>query len=149
MRLSPTERMILDLLREDSRRSFTEIAAIVGLSRPTVKYYVSKLLEKKIIRRFTIDIDSTEIAPTMPVSAMFDVQLKRNACSAVYASIKHWNGLVSVWSISGAVDMRVLAQAANQIAIEDMRNRLARHPDVVSITTSIILNTWCERINAG
>ena len=43
--------------------------------------------------------------------------------------------------------MRVLVEAADQGIIEDLRDRLARHPEVTSLTTTMVLKTWCERIS--
>lgn len=151
MRLSPAKLLILELLRENSRRSLTEIADITGLSRPTVKYHIAKLVEAGVIRRFTIDVDftDTDTLPVTCVRVMLDIQLKRNACSTVYNSIANWHELVSVWSLSGAVDMRLLLEAPSLAAIEELRDRIARHPDVVSVTTFPILKTWCERISSS
>ena len=50
MRLTPTDKMILQLLRENGRRSLTEIAGIIGLSRPTIRHHVDKLVREKVIR---------------------------------------------------------------------------------------------------
>ncbi len=147
MRLSQTDRMILELLRENGRRSLTEIASIVGLSRPTVRHHVDKLVAAKVIRRFTVDIEKTDGTRPSGIRAMFDVRLRRNVCGKVFASISHWSELVSAWSTSGSVDMRVLVEAADQTIIEDLRDRLARHPEVVSLTTTMVLKTWCERIS--
>ncbi len=147
MRLSPTDKMILQLLRENARRSLTEIAALVGLSRPTVRHHVDKLVREKVIRRFTIEIDSQDESRPQGVRAIFELRLKRNVCGKVYASISHWSELVSCWSTSGSVDMRVLVEAADQTILEDLRDRLARHPEVASLTTTMVLKTWCERIS--
>ena len=43
MKLTPTDKIILELLRENARRSLTEIASIFGLSSPTVLHHVEKL----------------------------------------------------------------------------------------------------------
>ncbi len=147
MRLSPTDKMILQLLRENGRRSITEIAGIVGLSRPTVRHHVDKLVREKIIRRFTVEIDRIDEDRPTGVRAQFDIRLRRNVCGKLYASIAHWSELVSAWSLSGSVDMRVLVEAADQQTIEDLRDRLARHPEVASLTTTMVLKTWCERIS--
>lgn len=147
MRLSPTDKMILELLRENGRRSLTEIAAIVGLSRPTVRHHVDKLVREKVIRRFTVDIDALDDTMPSGLRAMFDVRLRRNVCGKVYSSISNWSELVSCWSTSGSVDMRVLVEAADHSIIEELRDRLARHPEVASLTTTMILKTWCERIS--
>jgi Lrp/AsnC family transcriptional regulator, leucine-responsive regulatory protein len=145
--LSQTDKMILELLRENGRRSLTEIASIVGLSRPTVRHHVEKLVEAKVIRRFTIDIDRIDENGPTGVRAMFDVRLRRNVCGKIFASISGWSELVSCWSTSGSVDMRVLVEAADQTIVESLRDRLARHPEVASLTTTMILKTWCERIS--
>ena len=147
MRLSPTDKLILELLRENGRRSLTEIASIVGLSRPTVRHHVDKLVREKVIRRFTVDIDPIDETMPQGLRAMFDVRLRRNVCGKVYASISGWSELVSCWSTSGSTDMRILLEAADHSIIEDLRDRLARHPEVASLTTTMILKTWCERIS--
>jgi Lrp/AsnC family leucine-responsive transcriptional regulator len=147
MRLGPTDKMILQLLRENGRRSHTEIAAIVGLSRPTVRHHIDKLVRANVIRRFTIEIDQAVEGRPSGIRAIFDVRLKRNVCGKVFSSISHWSELVSCWSTSGSTDMRVLVEAADQTIIEDLRDRLARHPEVASLTATMVLKTWCERIS--
>lgn len=147
MRLSATDKMILELLRENGRRSLTEIAAIVGLSRPTVRHHVDKLIREKVIRRFTVDIEHMDDSLPSGIRAMFDLRLRRNVCGKVYASISGWSELVSAWSTSGSTDMRVLVEAADHSIIEELRDRLARHPEVASLTTTFVLKTWCERIS--
>lgn len=147
MKLTQTDKIILELLRENGRRSLTEIAAIVGLSRPTVRHHVDKLVDQGVIRRFTIDVDTKDTAMPKGIRAMFDVRLKRNVCGIVYSSISGWSELVSCWSTSGSMDMRVLVEAADQTIIEELRDRLARHPEVATLTTTMVLKTWCERIS--
>jgi len=48
---------ILKLLLNDSRISISEIAGRVGISRPTVRRRVRKLVNTGIIKRFTVDVD--------------------------------------------------------------------------------------------
>ena len=90
MRLSPTERLILELLRENSRRSLTEIASIAGVSRTTAKYHVDRLVEKGIIRRFTVDVDTTgnHGISESSVRVMLDINIRRNSCKKIYELIK-------------------------------------------------------------
>ena len=147
MRLTSTDRMILELLRENGRRSLTEIAAIVGLSRPTVRHHVDKLVEAKVIRRFTVEIENLDETRPSGVRAMFDLRLRRNVCGKIFSSISQWPEVVSAWSTAGSVDMRILLEAADQTIVEDLRDRLARHPEVASLTTTMVLKTWFERFS--
>ena len=145
--VSATGRMILELLRENSRASVSEIAAEVGVSRTTVTYHIDRLVESGYIRRFTIDIDPDVDTRPTGVRAMFDVRLHRKICGIVFSSISSWKEVVSVWSTSGSVDRRILIEAADQSIVEELRDRLARHPEVASLTTTMVLKTWCERIS--
>jgi Lrp/AsnC family leucine-responsive transcriptional regulator len=43
--------------------------------------------------------------------------------------------------------MRILIEAADQSQVEQLRDRLARHPEVASLVTTFVLKTWCERIS--
>jgi Lrp/AsnC family leucine-responsive transcriptional regulator len=142
-----TGRMILELLRENSRATVSEIAATVGVSRTTVSYHIQQFVERGYIRRFTIDIDpDVDIRPS-GVRAMFDIRLRRKTCVTIFASVSKWKEVVSAWSTSGSIDMRILIEAADQSIVEELRDRLARHPEVASLTTTMVLKTWCERIS--
>jgi len=145
--LCATSRMVLELLRENSRSTVSEMAAAVGTSRTTVSYHIEQLISRGYIRRFTIDIDPDLDVRPSGVRAMFDVRLHRKICGVVFASISDWKEVVSAWSTSGSLDMRILIEAADQAIVEELRDRLARHPEVASLTTTMILKTWCERIS--
>ncbi len=55
--LDDTDRRILELLLEDGRRPYREIADVVDLSPPAVSDRVDRLREIGLIRRFTVDLD--------------------------------------------------------------------------------------------
>lgn len=59
--LDDTDAEILRLLMEDARRSFTDIGDQVGLSSPSVSNRVTRLMERGIITRFTVDIDRSQL----------------------------------------------------------------------------------------
>jgi Lrp/AsnC family transcriptional regulator, leucine-responsive regulatory protein len=59
-----TDLEILRLLAEDARRPYSEIAAAVDLSAPAVSNRVDRLREAGVIRRFTLDIDRSQLEGT-------------------------------------------------------------------------------------
>lgn len=61
MELDETDTEILQLLLDDARRSYTEIAEQVGLSSPTVSNRVDRLREHGVIQGFTVDIDRSKL----------------------------------------------------------------------------------------
>jgi len=54
--LDSKDKRILEMLIEDSRRPYREIADEIGLSESTVRKRVIKLQEEKVIEKFTIKI---------------------------------------------------------------------------------------------
>ncbi|MEM7775867.1 MAG: Lrp/AsnC family transcriptional regulator [Pseudomonadota bacterium] len=148
MRLSLNDRTIIEVLRENSRRTNTEVAFITGLSRTTVRQRIKRLIQKGIIQRFTIDVELDPAYHPIGLRAMFDVRLRRsNTCGPLFASISGWDELVACWSLAGSTDMRVMVEVANQKELDRLRDRLARHPEVGSLSTASILKTWCERVS--
>lgn len=55
--LDDTDEEIIQLLLEDSRLPYSEIAERVGLSAPAVADRIDRLQEVGLIRRFTVDLD--------------------------------------------------------------------------------------------
>ena len=75
--LDETDREILELLLSDSRRPWSEIAEVVDLSPPAVSDRVKRLQERGVIRRFTVDVDRTQLHEGVPVLVRLSVEPKR------------------------------------------------------------------------
>jgi len=65
--LDETDLEILRLLAEDGRRPYSDVAEIVDLSPPAVSDRVNRLEEHGVIRRFTVDIDRSQLREGTPV----------------------------------------------------------------------------------
>jgi len=72
--LDDTDLNILELLAEDSRRPYSEIADRVGVSPPTVSDRVDRLEEIGVIERFTLDIDRSTLRDG--VGVLVDIHLQ-------------------------------------------------------------------------
>lgn len=69
-----TDLEILELLMSDARRPWREIAEIVGLSAPAVSDRVDRLQEMGIIRRFTLDIDRSQLREGVSVLVALSIE---------------------------------------------------------------------------
>lgn len=65
--LDDTDRSILDLLLEDARRPYSDIAERVDLSAPAVSDRVERLRDIGLVRRFTADVDRSMLREGVPV----------------------------------------------------------------------------------
>lgn len=71
--LDETDLEILQMLMSDARRPYSDIADVVGLSAPAVSDRVARLKETGIIRRFTLDIDTSQLRKGIPVLISLDL----------------------------------------------------------------------------
>ena len=65
------DKKIVYLLRDDSRRSFQSVGGELGLSEAAIRQRVKKLVERKEIKRFTIDTH-------FPARAIVAIKTKSN-----------------------------------------------------------------------
>jgi Lrp/AsnC family transcriptional regulator for asnA, asnC and gidA len=59
--LDETDKRILELLEEDARRSFTEMAERLKVSESAIRKRVLGLQNKGVIKRFTIKVDNVKL----------------------------------------------------------------------------------------
>ncbi|MFC7044667.1 AsnC family transcriptional regulator [Halobacteriaceae archaeon GCM10025711] len=72
--LDETDLEILRLLVEDARRPYSDIAAAVGLSAPTISDRVERMADLGVIERFTLDLDRSLLADGVGVLVTLDVR---------------------------------------------------------------------------
>ena len=92
------DQKILEELESDSRKSFNEIAQIVGKTEATVRRRVNRLIKNKIISKFTINynVDSKpKIRATMKIEPDFK-DIKR-----ILNDLKSIKEVTDIWRLSG------------------------------------------------
>ena len=103
--LDETDIRIVQLLAEDGRRAFSEIADHVGLSAPAVSERVDRLREQGVIRGFTVDVDRQQLTARTPVLVEFQVTPPH--ADAIYTQLRELDGIEHVFQTH---DSRVIAQ---------------------------------------
>lgn len=104
--LDDTDLEILELLLENSRRPYKEIADHVGLTPPAVSDRISRLEAQGIIQGFTIDVDRERLRGDVPV--LVELEAKPAAVDDVYAAAADLPG---VESVAEGMDGRVIVHA--------------------------------------
>jgi len=92
------DQRILEELESDSRKSFNEIAQIVGKTEATVRRRVNRLIKNKVISKFTIDYDvdsKPKIRATMKIEPDFK-DIKR-----ILNDLKSIKEVTDIWRLSG------------------------------------------------
>jgi Lrp/AsnC family leucine-responsive transcriptional regulator len=143
--LSQLDRKLVQLLSQDSRRSNTELAGLLGVSRMTVKNRIDGLIRRGVVERFTIKLAENKGDREHGDATFFHMKLKRPFCKRIYETVQDWPELIGAWSIAGSTDMTLLVQAAGFDRLDDLRDRLARHPDIEAVWTAMILRQWVHK----
>ncbi|QSG02228.1 DNA-binding transcriptional regulator, Lrp family [Natranaeroarchaeum sulfidigenes] len=104
--LDETDLHILQLLTENSRRPYNDIAEQVGVSPPTVSDRVDRLEELGVISRFTLDLDRSQISEG--VGVLVDLHLRPGT---VHDVIDRLAPLESVDHVYATADAHVVARA--------------------------------------
>lgn len=70
MQLDDDDRRILQALQEDARRSYRDVAALTGLSTPTVSARVKRLEEMGLVLGYTLRLDPSLLGRTQYLVAL-------------------------------------------------------------------------------
>ncbi|KYH25469.1 HTH-type transcriptional regulator LysM [Halalkalicoccus paucihalophilus] len=90
---------ILRLLTEDARRPYSEIGERVDLSPPAVSDRVSKLQDHGIIRRFTLDLDRSQLREGTPV--LVTLSVVPGATDGIRDALSGFDGVEHVFATAG------------------------------------------------
>ncbi|MDY6985380.1 MAG: Lrp/AsnC family transcriptional regulator [Candidatus Thermoplasmatota archaeon] len=132
--MDPLDARILEILRQNARTPFLQIARGLGVSEGTVRVRVKKLTEKGVIKKFTI------IVARSTTKALIDVKVGVNVSTATVASrIKNVRGVISVFEISGDYDIVALLELESINELNEVIDEIRGIEEISSTRTSLIL----------
>ena len=136
-RVDETDEKIIRILQADSRRAFVDIANEIGLSESAVRRRVKNLLDRMIIKRFTIELgasDKTSAITLISVASTADT-------SAVSNQLMNLNGVKVVYEITGQYDIAAIIAAPAIADINKCIDDVRKIEGVSDTDTVIILKT--------
>jgi DNA-binding Lrp family transcriptional regulator len=134
-RVDETDEKIIRILQADSRRAFVEIANEIGLSESAVRRRVKNLLDKMIIKRFTIELGASD-----KTSAITLISVAADT-SAVSKELMNLNGVKVVYEITGQYDIAAIIAAPAIADINKCIDDVRKIEGVSDTDTVIILKT--------
>ncbi len=128
---------IISILKDDSRKPYNEIAGLVGLSESAVRRRIKNLVERGVIKRFTI-----ELGLSNKTSAITLVSVKPSVDTAkVSETLKSLRGVEVVYEITGQYDIAAIVSANSISEINKCIDEVRRIEGVDDTNTVIILRT--------
>lgn len=135
--MDAVDRSILDILLADSRTSIREVAARVGISRASAYARVRRLVETKVIRRFTVDVDPAALG--LGLSAYVHVRTKQNSWKSFRQKVWELEEAAHVSLVTGDFDCVILVRARDADHLRELvLERIQSLPEVVATQTVLV-----------
>jgi DNA-binding Lrp family transcriptional regulator len=126
---------VLSILREDSRKSFVEIAKQVNLSEAAIRRRVSNLTKSGVISKFTIE---TNIGPQANAISLLSVN-PSFPTSEISSRLKKTKGVQSIFEITGEYDVAVIVGGSNIAEINGTIDEIRKLSGIDDTNTVVVL----------
>lgn len=139
-----TDKDLLSLLRQNSRRSITELAKTLSLSRSTVKDRIDRLENKGVIKGYSLVL-SDEFTKGH-VSAHVMVNLVSTIRSAnIVRQLRQIPQITKAYAVSGIYDLIILLEAESTGELDEVLDTIRELEGIKDTLTSVVLSTKFER----
>lgn len=138
------DRAILNVLKEEGRKSFRQVAEDVDSTPATVINRVENLEEEGIITGYSTDIDYRKIGYNG--MAAIEVIARGESLDDLKESLKEEENVVTAYTITGDTDLLLLVNFRDRARLSDfVQESLAASEKVDKTITHIVLDVLKER----
>jgi Lrp/AsnC family transcriptional regulator for asnA, asnC and gidA len=141
--LDEIDEKIIQMLQEDSRKPFVEIAKELGVSDPTIHVRVKKLQEAGVIEKFTAVLAPTKVEKG--VAAFIEINVKPNMIEEIIRNLGGLDEVLEIHETFGDYDIVAKIRARSN---EDLRDLVVREirtiPNIVNTRVTTVLKTRKE-----
>ena len=143
MKKDQLNKQILNILLENSKLSYRQIAKKLGVSAATVMNRVKLLEEGNIIKNYTISIDYEKVG--FDIEAIIEIRISKGKLIEVERKIATNPNVFAVYDVTGDFDAIILARFENRRKMDAFLKKIQTYDFVERIFTKVILNTLKEQ----
>ncbi|MEP2782623.1 MAG: Lrp/AsnC family transcriptional regulator [Pseudoruegeria sp.] len=137
--LSQTEKRLILALSKNARASVTTLAQDLNVSRATVQTGLKKLVDTRVIQRFTIDVDPG--AGIEIVRAVTLIEVKGNMTRSVIKELQKLPAVVTIHSTNGAWDLIAQIESTSLSEFDRLLRVIREVQGILNTQTNILLDT--------
>lgn len=137
-RVDDVDRRIIELLRENSRMRFVEIAERIGISEASVRRRIKALVDSGVIRRFTVEAELEHGLQAV----VFVATDPSRVTGAVAEEALRLDGVEAVYEVTGEYDVAIVVRVPSVSKLNSCIDDIRRIEGVVKTNTVIILRVW-------
>ncbi len=130
---------LIQLLRHDGRRSVSDLAIELGLSRATVRARMEKLERTGEIVGYTVILRSETV--DMPVRGLMLIEVEGRAADKVITNLGSFPEVIAVHTTNGKWDMVAEIGTIDLSALDAALRRIRLIPGITASETNLLLAT--------
>jgi len=142
--MDTTDLKILNVLQQDARAPYKEIAERVSLSAPAVKERVSKMVASRLIREFTTVLEPEMLGKSL-TAFMFLTLRRADIGEKFLRTIEKEKDVLSCYYLTGDFDYMIQIVTESSHHLEQVLTRLKGTHEVARTRTVIALSTIKEK----
>ncbi len=146
MKISKLDIRILNVLLENSRLSYRQIAKMLHVSAATVMNHIKDLEEKKIIKRYTAELSFYKLG--YEFKAIIEMKISKGKLFEVERKIAQNPHVYAVYDVTGEYDAVLITRFRTRDALDRFLKQIQTFDFVERTHTSLILNVLKERQDA-
>ena len=140
--IDETDRMILNMLQDNARVSFREIAEKQNVSEATIFVRVKKLKERGIIKKFTIMVSPELLGK--PLAAFILMNVEPRKMRSVVAGLDKIKDIYEIHDVTGTYYIIAKIRTENRDRLAGIIDRIGLLEGVTSTETAIVLKSIKE-----
>jgi Lrp/AsnC family transcriptional regulator, leucine-responsive regulatory protein len=141
--LDEIDQQIIELLREDARRTLADIASRVNLSPAPVKRRIDRLEQLGVITGYTVSVDHALIGPS--IEAFTELRFAGDAdIDEILGSIEQIPEIREVFTMAGDPDALLRIRVTDVEHLKAVVNLLRRTGRVTGTKTLMVLDRWAR-----
>lgn len=133
------DQRLIALLRHDGRRSISDLALALGVSRATVRAHMERLKRSEEILGYTVILrgDTGEL----PVRGIMLIEVEGRAADRVTGALTGFPEVAAVHTTNGKWDLVVEMGAASLADFDAVLHRIRLIPGITASETNLLLAT--------
>ncbi|MFX1474716.1 MAG: Lrp/AsnC family transcriptional regulator [Promethearchaeota archaeon] len=138
LRIDETDRRILRHLVRDARQSVAGLARRLGLSESAVRHRIDRLVEHKVIDRFTVSLDYNQLG--YPITVFLGLNVGNQPGSEVAKALKGIDEIVDIFTITGEFDLFIRIICRDMSCFEAIVEKIRALPYVERTRSFVVIN---------
>lgn len=136
------DQKIIQLLGEDGRMAYAELARHVSLSTPAVHRRVRILEQRGVIAGFSVRVGSAALGNGLLAMVAIDV---KSSLDDLIANLQAMREIEACWTTAGTADILLKVRTASPDAMERLLMRIRALPGVERTRATMLLATRFDR----